>query len=107
MGNGRYSEKLSYADWFKFNSAQRAHINFVESIASYEILLLVGGLYNPILAAGFGGALVVGRLLYGIGYLYSPSMRVPGALINAVSLLGLTVLSGLAAWTVVGKRKWF
>ena len=29
MGNGRYSEKLSYSDWIKFNNAQRAHLNFV------------------------------------------------------------------------------
>lgn len=106
MGNGRYSEKLTYANWLKFNSAQRVHINFVESISTYLILLLVGGLYNPLLAAGFGAAIVVGRLIYGIGYVFSPALRVPGGLINAVSLLGLTVLSGLAAYSIVSKKKW-
>lgn len=83
------------------------HINFVESIATYLILLLIGGLYNPLLAAGFGAAIVVGRLVYGIGYTFSPALRGPGALINAVSLLGLATLSGLAAYSIVSRRKWF
>jgi glutathione S-transferase len=30
MGSGRFSEKLSYADWLYFNRAQRVHYNFIE-----------------------------------------------------------------------------
>lgn len=30
MGNGVYSDKLSYKDWFLFNLDQRAHKNFLE-----------------------------------------------------------------------------
>ena len=33
MGNGRYSAKLTYKDWFEFNSAQRIHYNYLESVA--------------------------------------------------------------------------
>ena len=29
-GEGRYSQKLAYADWIKFNNAMRVHMNFVE-----------------------------------------------------------------------------
>ena len=29
-GSGYYSRKLSYKEWFEFNLAQRAHLNFVE-----------------------------------------------------------------------------
>jgi hypothetical protein len=32
MGSGVFSKKLSYADWFKFNNAQRVHYNFLESL---------------------------------------------------------------------------
>ena len=29
MGNGRYSEKLSYKEWYNYNNIQRVHQNFV------------------------------------------------------------------------------
>ena len=29
-GSGRYSDKLDYGAWFKFNNWQRAHYNFLE-----------------------------------------------------------------------------
>src|SRR5688572_15147260 len=31
MGYGRYSDKLSYYDWYRFNNAQRNHHNFIET----------------------------------------------------------------------------
>ena len=30
MGCGRFSEKLSYKDWYEFNLAQRVHYNYLE-----------------------------------------------------------------------------
>lgn len=44
MGNGRYSQKLSYFDWLYFNKAQRIHYNYVEVIASIIGFILIGGL---------------------------------------------------------------
>ena len=29
-GNGYFSKKISYKEWYEFNNAQRAHMNFVE-----------------------------------------------------------------------------
>lgn len=107
MGSGVYSQKLSYKDWYTFNCAQRVHLNFVESIATYLILLLVAGLYNPIVTAILGATLIVGRIIYGIGYMISPILRVPGALIVDIGLVGLTGLAGYSAWTITMKRKWF
>lgn len=44
-GNGRYSEKLSYKDWFEFNNAQRVHQNFVETVGIVMISTLIAGFY--------------------------------------------------------------
>jgi hypothetical protein len=33
-GSGFYSKNLSYEDWYRLNNGQRAHMNFVEWIAS-------------------------------------------------------------------------
>jgi len=30
MGSGRYSDKLSWKDWYYFNLAQRCHMNYLE-----------------------------------------------------------------------------
>ena len=107
MGSGRYSEKLSYKEWYMFNCAQRVHYNFVEMIATYEILLLVGGLAHPLLAAAMGALLIVGRIVYAIGYMFGPKSRVPGALIADVCLLGLTALAFHSSYIVASRRKWF
>jgi hypothetical protein len=34
MGQGRFADKLSDEDWVRFNSAQRAHYNYLEGLAS-------------------------------------------------------------------------
>ena len=107
MGSGLYSKELSYKDWYTFNCAQRVHLNFVESIATYLLLLLVAGLHYPLAAATLGAGLIVGRLIYGIGYMISPTMRVPGALLIDVALVGLLGLAGYSSYSLLQKRKWF
>lgn len=107
MGSGRYSQELSYKDWYAFNCAQRVHLNFVESIATYLLLLLVGGLSYPLATAALGSTLVVGQLIYSIGYMMSPAMRVPGALLIDAALVGLLGLAGYSSFSLMQKRKWF
>ena len=105
MGNGRYAAKLSYKEWYEFNSAQRAHYNFVEWIASSIILILIAGLYFPIPGAALGLALFIARLIYSIGYAYSgPKGRSIGALINDLAFLGLFVLAFISSvYCIIGK----
>ena len=94
MGNGRYSAKLSYKAWYEFNSAQRAHYNFVEWIASTLTLIGISGVYFPIPGAALGLAIFIGRLIYAIGYLTSgPQGRLIGVLINDLAFLAVFVLS--------------
>ena len=105
MGNGKYSEKLSYKDWYEFNSAQRAHYNFVEWIASTLILIAIAGVYFPIPAAALGLAIFIARLIYSLGYaLGGPRGRSVGALINDVAFLAVFVLSFISSvYFIVGK----
>lgn len=94
MGCGRYSDKLTYKEWYEFNSAQRAHGNFVEWIASSIAFVLIAGIYFPITAAALGLGIILGRLLYAVGYASSgPQGRMAGALIGDATILALLVLS--------------
>ena len=54
MGTGIYSEKLSYLNWIEFNKAVRVHQSSVENISSAITLILIGGLYFPIISASCG-----------------------------------------------------
>lgn len=90
MGNGWYSRRLSYKDWYDFNNAQRAHLNLVEVISVVLPLLLIGGLYEPFWAAMCGFVFFIGRILYSIGYkTFGPSGRGVGALLSDIALLPL------------------
>jgi glutathione S-transferase len=106
MGNGRYAAKLSYKEWYEFNSAQRAHYNFVEWIASTIVLILIAGLYFPIPGAALGLAYFIGRLVYSIGYVFKgPQGRVIGVLINDLAFLALFVLSFISSiYCITGRN---
>ena len=94
MGQGRYSDKLSYKDWYNFNNAQRTHYNFIEFSPSIFSLLPIAGLYFPIPAAVLGFVLAICRLIYTIGYTTCGSQgRLVGAAGNHLSILGLFVLA--------------
>jgi glutathione S-transferase len=102
MGNGVYSQRLPYKQWYDFNNAQRAHYNFVESIATSLTLLIIGGIYYPDIAAGFGLALFIGRIVYSLGYYLSGAGgRLIGVLLIDVALIGLFVLSLMTGYKFV------
>jgi len=42
-GNGVYSQKLSYKQWFDFNLAVRTHMNFIEIVTPAIVMILIGG----------------------------------------------------------------
>jgi glutathione S-transferase len=94
MGNGRYSAKLSYEQWYRFNNAQRAHYNFLEFAPSGLVMHFVGGIYFPIPMAVIGVVAIIGRLIYSIGYVNNgPKGRLVGAIIGDLILLGQLGLS--------------
>ncbi len=44
MGNGRFSQELSYKNWFDINNAQRVHLNFVELLPVIIVLIKITSL---------------------------------------------------------------
>ncbi|KZT35547.1 MAPEG-domain-containing protein, partial [Sistotremastrum suecicum HHB10207 ss-3] len=74
-----YAEKAEVAASpaaLKFNCAQRAHQNTLESYAQNLFAILFTGLKYPLLASGLGAAYTFGRILYTLGYVSGdPSKR--------------------------------
>ena len=88
-GSGYYANKLSYADWFSLNNAQRAHMNFVEMLTPQVVFLLVGGLHCSCYTTYIGIAMIIGRLIYALGYVgLGPKGRTLGVIINDLALVG-------------------
>ena len=94
IGAGRFSDALSYKDWFNFNNTMRAHMNIFEQLHVIIPFILVGGLFLPrfVLYAAWLG--VVSRAFYVIGYIMKgPDARVFGAVLNLFPLYGIAIFS--------------
>ena len=104
-GSGYYSRKLNYEQWLIMNNGQRAHMNFVEWIATCEVFLLIGGLNFPIPAAAVGIALVIFRFIYGIGYVTKGANgRYVGAIGADLLFLAQFVIAVISSiYFIVGK----
>lgn len=97
-GNGFYAKNLSYEQWYEFNNGQRAHMNYVEWIASCLVFLLIAGIYFPIPAAAVGLGIIVARFVYAIGYTSNgPTGRLIGALGNDILVLAEFVLAVISS----------
>merc|ERR1712154_268557 len=83
-----------------FNCYQRAHQNTLEVTPFYLVLVLLGGLRHPLVAASAGGVYLLARIIYSLGYYTgNPKSRIPGFILN---LLALTVLFGCSVSTGAG-----
>ena len=96
-GDGRYADKLSFADWHSFNNAVRAYNNFGEMIVASILSVILVGLFFPPLAAYSGFGIAFGRVLYAVGYLKGPGYRMLGAEIAEILIISnlLAVASGI------------
>ena len=99
-GNGLYSDKLSYKDWFQFNLDQRAHKNFLEQLTIVVFSILVSGIVYPAWAIGFGSLHAVARVVFTAGYRGSPKGRMIGGPFVMLSCMALIVLDfvALSVW---------
>lgn len=77
-----------------FNCIQRAHQSTLETYPQFLLLLMVGGLQYPRVAAVGGVVCLLGRIAYAIGYSTGdPQKRVWGSFgyVGLVALLGSTL----------------
>ena len=88
-GEGRYSDKLSYKDWYEFMCRQRAFGNLNEQYPVIIGLTVIGGLFIPITAAVICFVQIVFRLAYTVGYAKNgPGGRLIGTLVANLTLWG-------------------
>ena len=64
MGNGRFSQHLTYAEWLSFNNAQRGHHNALESLPGVLACLFAAGSLFPTTATALAATYGVGRIVY-------------------------------------------
>lgn len=103
LGNGRYSQKLSYEAWFDFNNAQRCHQNFLETVSLMIFAILIAGLYFPKAAAILGAVHFIGRIFYIIGYTKSGAdKRIIGAVFSHGTTLITLVYAGISSAKFAG-----
>ena len=83
MGQGRFSQKLSYKDWFNFSVSQRIHYHFLESVTSVITWLFIAGIRYPIESIAFGACYSFARLLFNLGYSFKgPTGRWAGFILQ-------------------------
>ena len=94
MGSGRFSDKISYKEWFLFNVGQRIHYHYLESVTSVVVWLLIAGLKYTWVAVAFGAAYIIGRIIFHIGYrIKGPKGRSIGFLVCMISAVVLFAFS--------------
>lgn len=75
-----------------FNCVQRGHQNSLEWMPVFFVILMLGGLQHPTIAAGLGGIYIVARFFYFKGYATGvPDNRLKIGGLNYLALLGLII----------------
>ena len=86
-GNGWYSRKLPYHEWFKFNNAMRCQINFLEHLTFAILCPILISFTKPTAALLVAIGIFVGRVIFTLSYSSGgPAARLPGALIMDFAL---------------------
>eukprot|EP00008_Paramoeba_atlantica_P004074 CAMPEP_0201475150 /NCGR_PEP_ID=MMETSP0151_2-20130828/600_1 /ASSEMBLY_ACC=CAM_ASM_000257 /TAXON_ID=200890 /ORGANISM="Paramoeba atlantica, Strain 621/1 / CCAP 1560/9" /LENGTH=178 /DNA_ID=CAMNT_0047855165 /DNA_START=90 /DNA_END=626 /DNA_ORIENTATION=+ len=104
-GLGRLSANLPIADWFDLQNAQRAHLNYLETLPLTEAALAVSGYFYPKAAAILAGIHLIGRQVFCSGFRSRPSGRVYGFLILSLSNLAMVGLGAAGAIQLIRSKK--
>mmetsp|Transcript_33078 Transcript_33078/g.51711 ORF Transcript_33078/g.51711 Transcript_33078/m.51711 type:complete len:180 (-) Transcript_33078:56-595(-) len=87
-GLGRLSKYLPIADWLDLQQAQRAHLNYLESISLTQAGLAVSGYFYPKAASALAVLHLIGRQLFCSGMRDAPEKRAVGFGITFLTNLG-------------------
>uniref|UniRef100_A0A7S3IJM8 MAPEG family protein n=1 Tax=Strombidium inclinatum TaxID=197538 RepID=A0A7S3IJM8_9SPIT len=93
QGQGWYSKKLDLKSWIKFNSAQRILLNYIESFPIIIPAAMISGLYFPLYALIGIWGVVLGRIVFTIGYKVNPALRKPGMMLIMLCSMMMMFLS--------------
>jgi len=78
----------------EFERAFRVHMNTIESLVVFLPLLWLGAFaFDGMIALYIGLIWLVGRIIYMNGYMAAPEKRAPGAIMGAISIVGLLIIS--------------
>ena len=104
MGTSRYSATLSYAAWFRFNLAQRAHYRFMESFPALLGLQVLSGIYFPTATAVLCPLYMFTYHIFAVNYVEGgPENRYSGlAAAQYVSILGWLFMSIAGSLKMIG-----
>ncbi|RPB03851.1 membrane-associated proteins in eicosanoid and glutathione metabolism [Choiromyces venosus 120613-1] len=87
---------------FRFNCAQRAHANYLESLSVVLPAFLASAIHYPTVASSLFGIWLVGRVVYTHGYTGSQhnstgNGRYKG-MFYSIGQVGLAITAGMSAW---------
>lgn len=103
MGQGRVADHLPMDKWISFNSAQRAHYNYLEGFATFALAILISGIFYADVSFLLGVCYVIGREVYSRGYrARGASGRFIGVLLLDLALLVLLVLAFYGSFQASG-----
>jgi len=103
MGSGYYSNKLNHDDWFYFNSAQRAHYNYLENLTSTLVTVAIAGLIYTKITLIAGIVFMIGRALYGYGYTQQgPRGRRMGSRVAGAAQVIILILAIISCYELTG-----
>jgi len=103
LGNGRFSQLLSYKDWMALNSAYRIHLNFGEGIGIIVPFTLIASLKFPRTAAYLALGYFVSRIIYAVGYTKKPDARRASFWSIACITCAMGTLAAFTGWKVFRK----
>ena len=93
QGTGWYSRKLPLDKWVAFMSSQRVLMNYVEWMPLIAFFTLICGWLFPLVGIVTSWAIVLGRIMYVIGYLKAPHLRGPGFILQFLAIFINVILS--------------
>merc|ERR1712096_193285 len=104
-GLGRLSSSLHIADWVDFQNAQRAHLNYLETLSLTQSALAVSGYFYPKPASILALIHLLGRQIYCSSFRSSPSKRATGFVILSLTNLAMFGLGVAGAIQMIRSNK--